>query len=206
MKRAFIYRKIYLSVVFIFLILEILSAQINKKDSAWVSETVTQGGEYQISETLLEDIRRGKLQHIEIFNNEVPGAFPEAFENETVNKNSMLYGLNLLHLSPKEVLLYQYKPDSILIVKSAELGLPNHVLVKEYFQIPRSQLEIKEPYAIELNMYDGAFRNFIVSKPVVTFSTEEGLEEIFQPAERHKMNNHKDTDSWKHYNLEDMNE
>lgn len=204
MEGAFIYRKIYLSTIFIFFILGLLSAQINKRDSAWIAEIVSQGGEYQISDQLLDEIRQGKLLNIEIFNNEQLGPFPEVFKDKTIAKSSILCGLNLLHLSPAEALLYQNKPDSILIVKSALLGTPNNIMVKEYYQIPHSLLETKEPYTLELNMYDDTFKDFIVPKPIITFSAEQGLEDIFEPEERHKHKNHKDDNSWKHYNLEDM--
>lgn len=200
------YRKLYLLTVFIFFMLGILSAQIDKRDSTWVANIVSQGGEYQISDQVLDDIRQGKLLNIELFNDGFSKTFPEVLKDKTITKNSMLYGLNLLHLSPTEALLYQNKPDSILIVKSAVLAIPDNVLVKEYFRIPRSLLETKKPYTIEPDVYDGSFRDFIVPKPIVTFSAEEGLEDIFQPDERHKKKNHKDADSWKNYNLEDMNE
>lgn len=199
-------RKIYISSFLLFCILGILSAQKTYRDSAWVDYIISQGGEYQISEQTLEDIRMGKLLNKNVFGNQYIEMLPELYRDTSLIQNNPSYGIQLFHISPAEVLMYQHTPDSLLIIKSAQLSAPNDVEIKEYFRIPLSQIENKVPYAIEMDLYHGAYTNFIVSKPILTFSSEEIIQNIFSPTERHKMQNRKNANAWKTYNMEDMDD
>jgi len=195
-------RKKYVATIFVFFMAGMLSAQIDKKDSVWVADIISQGGEYEISDQVLKQIREGGLPNLEIFEDKSMPSSPELVEEETVAKDNQFLGLHALHLSPTDILLYRHKSDSVFIVKSATLSAPNNVWVKEYFQIPRSWLQPKVPYAIEQGVYNGSFMNFIVAKPILTFSAEEGLERIFSPEERHKTRDRKAEKILKNYESE----
>lgn len=200
-------RKLYLSAILFFCILGILSAQKNQRDSIWMESILSRGGEYQISSQTLEDIRQGKLFNKDVFRNEYIEILPESYRDTSLIQNNPSYGINLFHISPAEVLMYQHTPDSLFIIKSAQLSKPNDVLIQEYIRIPLSQIENSIPLTTtELDVYHGAYREFIMPKPVLTFSTEDILQYIFNPAERHKMQNRKNANAWKTYNMEDLSD
>ena len=200
-------RKLYVSTWLLFCVLGILSAQKNERDSTWMENIISRGGEYQISNQTLDDIRMGKLLNKNVFGNQYIEILPESYRDTSLIQNNPSYGIHLFHISPAEVLMFQHAPDSILIIKSALINKPNDVLVQEYIRIPLSQIENNVPLTInELEVYHGAFRNVIAPKPVLTFSAENILQNIFSPTERHKMENRKNANAWKTYNMEDMDE
>lgn len=205
--------------LYIFILLSLftwgsVSAQWLEKDSLWVEDVISNGGEYRLNPETMEAIRNGTLLNSEMFKSApvmAPGRLPISKEFPEVGvQDSLFHGLNILHLPPSVVLLYQNEPDSILIINSAVLKEKDNILVTGFFRIPHTSVEITAPNADlllpDIELINGEWQGNLRARTFSVFSAEDGLEEIFEPTERQKAKNRRDANAWKTYNMQEMDD
>lgn len=170
--------------------------------------------EYQLNQETLDAIRNGTLLHNDRAAMQPllsPSDLPVSREfGEIRDPEHMFRDLSILQLPFSGILLYRYEPDSILIVRSAYLKDVDDVLVREYFRIPHSSIEITAPGADldvpDIEFVNGEWQGNLHPRTFAIFSAENGLEDLFEPTERHKRENRRNANAWKTYNMEDMDE
>ncbi|MCC8153074.1 MAG: hypothetical protein LIP01_01975, partial [Tannerellaceae bacterium] len=207
-------RSIYIIILLNLLPYSTLSAQGVDRDSIWIQDIISNGGEYQLRPEVIEAIRNGTLLNIGAPVSEPrlsSSGLPVSKDFDIIGaRDNMFDGLHILHLPSYGGMLYQYEPDSLLIIHSALLQDEENILVREYFRIPHTSIEITAPGADLLlpdpEVIRGEWYGNLRARTFITVDAEEGLEEIFDPVERNKVRNRKNANAWKYYNMQEMDE
>ncbi|MCD7938416.1 MAG: hypothetical protein LUG98_16275 [Tannerellaceae bacterium] len=175
-------------------------AQRVEQDSLWIRDVISNGGEYQLNPEVWDAIRNGTLLNANLPVSAPLGALPVM----PVNTG---FDLRIYHL-PNSSFLYRYDPVSLLVVRSALIRDIDNVLVWEYYRIPHTSIEISAPgddlFPQDVELINGEWEATIHPRTYATFSAEEGLEDLFEPTERHKRENRKKANAWKTYNMQEM--